>query len=189
MKPILFLIVLEVTTILVVATTLAAWPVGPIVVSFEGFANVALHSGSGDFYLLQYLMVKEKKQKEFVLISDIPAGFPSPAADNIQQNLDLNRLLISHPSATFFVKVLGFSMKNSGINSGDILVVDRAVDPKEGNIVVVILEGNFTVKRYSQKGGVVTLSPDNSDFMPIIVEKQTDMEIWGVVMYVIHKAL
>src|SRR6516164_9157999 len=92
--------------------------------------------------------LQKKSQKTVVnLIVDIPAGFPSQAADSMQQGLDLNQLVISHPSATFFVRVLGYSMKNSGIQSSDILIVDRAVTPQNNDIVVAILDGAFTVKR------------------------------------------
>jgi len=133
-------------------------------------------------------MPPRKIKKEFALLTDVPAGFPSPAADDIQKNLDLNELLISHPAATFFVKVLGYSMKDAGIFSGDILVVDRAVDPYDKAIVVVVIDGNFTVKRYTRRGIKTFLVPANDSFKEIEVTENTEMEIWGVVTHVIHKA-
>lgn len=129
-----------------------------------------------------------KKQKpEITLITDVPAGFPSPAADAAQQTLDLNQLVITHPAATFFVKVLGRSMQNSNIHSGDILVVDRSVHPEHNHIAVAVIDGEFTVKRISKKSGKIFLMPENKDFHPIEIKEGMNVEIWGIVTFVIHK--
>ncbi len=128
------------------------------------------------------------KDESFPLfLSTVSAGFTSPADDYLDQSLDLNALMVRHPAATFFVRVQGDSMLGSGIHSGDILVVDRAIEPKEGNIVVASLDGAFTVKRLSFKNQMVLLLPENPDYAPIEVGQETDFRIFGVVTYVVHK--
>lgn len=119
--------------------------------------------------------------------SAISAGFPSPADDYIEKNLDLNEMMVSHPAATFYVRVEGESMKDAGINSGDLLVVDRAVEAADGKIVVAILNGEFTVKRIWIRGTHVRLLPENPLYSPIDIDQESDFQVWGVVTYVIHK--
>ena len=119
--------------------------------------------------------------------SPISAGFPSPAEDYIEQKLDLNKFLIKHPSATFYVRVKGDSMKNAGIFDGDILIVDKALDPKSGDIAVCILDGEFTVKRIRKLKDQLFLVPENPAFEPIKISESDDFKIWGIVSYVIHK--
>lgn len=118
----------------------------------------------------------------------IAAGFPSPADDFLEKSLNLHELVVKHPAATFFVKVIGDSMKDASINSGDILVVDRSVEPTSGKIVVAILNGEFTVKRL-QRGplGQIWLAAANAAYPPIPVSEDSDFQVWGVVTYVIHK--
>lgn len=118
----------------------------------------------------------------------VQAGFPSPADDYVEKQLDLNEMMIQHPAATFFVRVDGDSMIDAGIRSGDTLVVDRSIEPTDGKIVVAALNGEFTVKRLRQKGGRVTLSPENAKYADIPVDPEADFEVWGVVTFVIHKA-
>ena len=115
----------------------------------------------------------------------VQAGFPSPAEDNVERKLDLNELLIQHPASTFFVRAQGSSMKGAGITSGDILVVDRAQPTKEGSIVIAIVHGEFTVKRLHKEKGSFFLMPENKNFPPIKITEE--IEVWGVVTYVIHK--
>ena len=119
-------------------------------------------------------------------LSIMKAGFPSPADDYIEAKLDFNELLVKHPAATFCVRVTGDSMQNAGINSGDILVVDRAVTPTDKKIVVAILNGEFTVKRLSKLKNGLFLIPENPNYEPIEVKGEMDFEIWGVVTNVIH---
>ena len=119
-------------------------------------------------------------------ISRIPAGFPSPADDYIDKNLDLNEYLIKHPAATFFVKVSGDSMIRAGIDTGDILIVDRAVEPVHNKIVVAVLDGEFTVKRFKIKGKRVFLVPENNEYPVIEIKEEMNFEVWGVVTNVIH---
>jgi len=117
----------------------------------------------------------------------IPAGFPSPADDYIEKQLDLNEFMIKHPSATFFVRVEGESMRDAGILSGDMLVVDRSLTPANGRIIVAILDGEFTVKRMVIEADQVYLAPENPDYSRIKIQPESLFQVWGVVTYVIHK--
>jgi len=118
--------------------------------------------------------------------SRVPAGFPSPGDDYIDQTLDLNEL-VKHPSDTFLVKVEGDSMINAGIHDGDILVVDRALEADNNKVVVANLDGELTVKRLSIKDTRVLLMPDNPKYEPIEIRPLSDFRIMGVVTFVIHK--
>ena len=121
--------------------------------------------------------------------SKISAGFPSPAEDSIDASLDLNHLIVTHPSSTFFVRVEGESMSGAGIISGDMLVVDRSITPKSGDIVVAILEGEFTVKRWLKRNSSWFLIPENNSFNEIEISSnlsEQEFEIWGVVTYAVH---
>lgn len=132
---------------------------------------------------------KRKKLKLPLYSSKVSAGFPSPADDFIEKTLDLNDLVIKHPQATFFVRVSGNSMINANIRDGDILIVDRALEPKEGSIVIANVDGEFVLKRIRKKDGKLYLFPENSDFNPIEIKEDMECEIWGVVTYVIHKVI
>ena len=129
--------------------------------------------------------IKTQRALPFYL-SPIEAGFPSPADDYIERSLDLNEYLIRHPSSTFFVKVKGDSMVNAGIFSGDILIVDRSVRSYQNRIIVAILNGEFTVKRFRKSGGSVFLIAENPDYPVLRITQDMDFEIWGVVINVIH---
>lgn len=120
-------------------------------------------------------------------LSSVQAGFPSPAEDYIEKELDINALVIKHPAATFFVRVEGDSMIDANIYSGDILVVDRSLSAASGKIVVAILDGDFTVKRFVQQQHRTYLSPENPKYPTIQIGPDTDFQIWGVVTHVIHK--
>lgn len=117
----------------------------------------------------------------------VKAGFPSPAEDYLEQNLDLNEHLIQHPAATFFVRVDGESMKGAGIHKDDILIVDRSLEPTNGKIVIAVINGEFTVKRIRLHQDKVFLEPENPQFSPIEINPNWDFQVWGVVTYVIHK--
>lgn len=116
----------------------------------------------------------------------ISAGFPSPADDDMEETLDLNELLIKHPSATFFLKVSGTSMINAGIHDGDILIVDRSIEPTDGKIVIASVNGELTVKRLSAKGKKFKLVAENEDYAPIDITEDMELRFWGVVTNVIH---
>jgi len=126
------------------------------------------------------------KQRLPLYLSPVKAGFPSPADDYLDKKLDLNEHLIKHPSATFFVKVKGDSMVQAGIQSGDILIVDRSLEPRDKKIVVAVVNGEFTVKRIRKKGGKLFLVAENSAFAEMEITEEIDFEIWGIVIHVIH---
>ena len=132
--------------------------------------------------------IKEIQQDTAIpmALSRISAGFPSPADDHLDAHLDLNSLLVEHPTSTFFVRVDGESMKGAGIRTGDVLVVDRALEPKPGDVVLAVLGGEFTVKRWIRSRGSWLLQAENPDYPDIPVGPETDFEIWGVVSFAIH---
>ena len=113
----------------------------------------------------------------------VPAGFPSPADDFLEFNLSLDKKLIKHPSATFFVRVSGNSMVNAKIFDGSILLVDRAEEIKNGDIVLVVIDGDFTVKRYKKLGKNIFLYPENKNMSPIKITKNSESYVWGKVMW------
>lgn len=116
----------------------------------------------------------------------VPAGFPSPADDYVERTLDLNEYLVEHPAATYFVRVSGDSMTGAGIHDGDVLVVDRSVEPRMGHVVVAAVDGEFTVKRLARRENTWLLEAEHPDYPPIIISECTDFEVWGVVRHVIH---
>lgn len=133
--------------------------------------------------------MKKLLNKENALIlfeHPISAGFPSPADDLIDKKLDLNEALIKQPAATFFVKVQGDSMKDAGILNGDLLIVDRSISPKSGQVVVALINGEFTVKKIQKKGKELFLQPQNPSYKEIKITKEMDFVVWGVVTYAIH---
>ncbi len=118
--------------------------------------------------------------------SRVPAGFPCPAEDYQEPALDLNTHLIQHREATFFMRVQGHSMTGAGIHDGDLLVVDRALEPKDGDIVIAVLDGELTVKRLRLHGEGVTLQAENPDYDDIVLADLQELQVWGVVTSVIH---
>lgn len=125
-------------------------------------------------------------QKLPLYLSPIHAGFPSPAEDYIEKQLDLNEHLIKNPAATFILKAAGLSMINAGIFPGDLLIVDRSLEAVHNKIVVAVLNGEFTVKRLHKHHGRITLVAENPDFPAITIPDDADFEIWGVVAHVLH---
>ena len=117
----------------------------------------------------------------------VPAGFPSPATDYLEDGLDLNAYLVQHPAATFLFSVQGHSMQGAGILGGDKVVVDRAVDARHGHIVVATVDGEFTLKRLYQRHNRVELHPENPAFPPIQFTGSTQLQIWGVVVGVVRR--
>lgn len=115
------------------------------------------------------------------------AGFPSPAADFQVKRHDLNDLLVTHPAATFFWHVRGTSMVEAGISDGDMLVVNRALTPQHMDVVVAEVDGEFTVKYFCRKNGLVSLRAANVTFPPIILKEGQSLIICGVVTYVVKK--
>ncbi|HFI6886814.1 translesion error-prone DNA polymerase V autoproteolytic subunit [Escherichia coli] len=122
------------------------------------------------------------------LFSDlVQCGFPSPAADYVEQRIDLNELLVSHPSSTYFVKAAGDSMIEAGISDGDLLVVDSSRTAEHGDIVIAAVEGEFTVKRL-QLRPTVQLNPMNSAYSPIVVGSEDTLGVFGVVTFIVKSA-
>ena len=117
----------------------------------------------------------------------VSAGFPSPADDYIDLKLDLNDYLVKRPCATYYARVSGDSMTGAGILDGDIIVVDRSQMPSDGKIVVVAIDGEFTVKRIRYKGSEVMLHPENDKYPVIKLSRQEDFGFWGVVTGVVRK--
>ena len=125
---------------------------------------------------------------EIPLVSSrVSAGFPSPADDYIELSLDLNRELVPHPETTFFARVSGDSMIGEGIDDGDLLVVDKGVDPTDNCLAVCCLDGEFTLKRVRFEADHATLIPANPKYPSIRVTSENEFIIWGIVRYVIKK--
>ncbi|MDM2754798.1 translesion error-prone DNA polymerase V autoproteolytic subunit [Citrobacter sp. Cpo221] len=119
------------------------------------------------------------------LFSDpVQCGFPSPAQDYVEQRIDLNKLVVRHPSATYFVRAAGDSMSGAGISSGDLLVVDSAKTAQHGDIVIAAFDGEFTVKRL-QMHPTVMLVPENPAFNPIMVGGEDSLDVFGVVTHIL----
>ncbi|WP_317134066.1 LexA family protein [Methylococcus mesophilus] len=122
--------------------------------------------------------------------SRIQAGFPSPADDYVEGKLDLNQHLIRNPPATFFLRVQGESMLGAGIHPGDLLVVDRSIEPKHGAVVIAVVDGELTVKRlWLATPERVELRAENPAYAPIVIGEFQQFELWGVVTSVIHPLL
>ena len=113
----------------------------------------------------------------------ISAGFPSPADDFIELTIDLNRELIKHKDSTFFAKVKGDSMKNAGIFDGDLLIIDKSLEPQDGKIAICQIDGDFTVKRIKKENDIVWLIAENEDYKPIKVTEENELMIWGIVIH------
>jgi DNA polymerase V len=119
--------------------------------------------------------------------SRVPAGFPSPAADYVETGLDLNTYLVLHPASTFFFRVQGDSMKNAHIFDGDIVLVDRSIDPKHRHIVLAVVNNEYTVKRLYKRAGVIELRAENLDYAPIGFKDFDELTIWGSVIGTVRR--
>ena len=119
------------------------------------------------------------------VVTGISAGFPSPAADFMDLNIDLNKHLIKHPSATYFGRAKGNSMKDAGIEDGDLLVIDKSLAPSQDRIAICFIDGEFTVKRLNITKQGIWLMPANSSFKPLLCNEDNDLRIWGIVTHVI----
>lgn len=117
----------------------------------------------------------------------LQCGFPSPADDHTEQRLDLSNLLVQQPDATFFMRVRGTSMRDAGIDDGDLVVIDRSVNAKHGQIVVAVVDGEFTIKRLHMKRNVIRLEAANPTFPSILLKDGQELTIWGVVTWTLKK--
>ncbi|MFR9523867.1 MAG: translesion error-prone DNA polymerase V autoproteolytic subunit [Rikenellaceae bacterium] len=142
----------------------------------EKYEELKMHSASTD------------KSVELPLAQGgISAGFPSPADDPMELKLDLNKELIRNAASTFFARVSGVSMIDDGVNDGDLLVIDKSVEPYDGCLAVCFIDGEFTLKRFNDNGDHALLVPANKDYKSIKVTEDNDFMIWGVVRYLIKK--
>ena len=119
----------------------------------------------------------------------VPAGFPSPADDAMDLDLNLHDHLVRNPNHTFCIKAIGESMKDAGIQSGDVMIVDKSLEPQNRSIVIAVIDGEFTVKRVNVNERELYLMPENSNFSPIKITQDMNFQIWGVVTFIIHKAV
>ena len=130
------------------------------------------------------------KRFRIPLLNDsVSAGFPSPADDYTEENIDLNEHLISNPFSTFFLRVKGESMINAGIKDKDLIIVDKSLIAKPGNIVIAMIDGEFTIKRLSIKNDELYLKAENHNYPDFSFKNHIDVQIWGVVIYSIHSYL
>ena len=129
---------------------------------------------------------RSTKRTQPIFTAKVPAGFPSPASDYEENELDLNKHLIKNPTATFFVRVTGDSMFKAGIHDGDLLVVNRSMEPRDKNVVIAVLNGELTAKRIRIKKNKLTLEAENDNFQSQEINKEMEFEVWGVVTNVIH---
>ena len=127
------------------------------------------------------------KRFRIPLLNDsVSAGFPSPADDYTEENIDLNEHLISNPFSTFFLRVKGESMINAGIKDKDLIIVDKSLIAKPGNIIIAMIDGEFTIKRLSIKNDELYLKAENNNYPDFRFKNHIDVQIWGVVIYSIH---
>lgn len=117
----------------------------------------------------------------------VAAGFPSPAEEFMDMALDLNKELVRNPASTFYARVRGTSMIDEGIDNGDLLIIDKSLEPHDGALAVCYIDGDFTLKRFRDMGDHALLMPANKEFQPIVVNRENDFQIWGIVRYVIKK--
>ncbi|WP_235855692.1 LexA family protein [Flagellimonas aequoris] len=135
---------------------------------------------------LNFFSPDEKGEMDVPLSNNaVSAGFPSPADDFKEKRISLDQTLIKNKEATFYARVSGKSMIGAGLDDGDLLVIDRSLEAEHGKIAVCFLDGEFTVKRLHIEKNAMTLMPENENYKPIKVSKDSDLLIWGVVTYVI----
>lgn len=132
-----------------------------------------------DFYIPDY---STELELPFV-DTGISAGFPSPADDFIELTIDLNKFLVKHKDTTFFARVKGHSMKNAGIYDGDLLVIDKSLQPQDNKIAICQIDGEFTVKRIKIEKDIVWLIAENEEYKPIKVTPENELMIWGIVIH------
>ena len=132
------------------------------------------------------MAINIKRLNTPLLSTEVPAGFPSPADDYIEESIDLNEHLILNPFSTFFLRVSGNSMINSGIHDKDLIIVDKSLTARQGNIVIAMVDGAFTIKRLSKKNNSFYLKAENHNYPDLYFSNHIDVQIWGVVIYSIH---
>ena len=134
---------------------------------------------------LTFLIPDLENNRKLPFVGDIKAGFPSPAADFEGDKISLDKVLVKNHEATFYAKASGTSMIGAGIDNGDIMVIDRSIEPTENKIAVCCIDGEFTVKRIKIEKDGLYLIPENKDFEPIKITEDNQFIVWGIVTYVI----
>ena len=130
---------------------------------------------------------KGNSMGQWLVEQGISAGFPSPADDFKEIRISLDKELVSNEEATFYAKASGNSMEDAGISDGDLLIIDRSIEPKNNKIAVCFLDGDFTVKRINKIGEKLYLKPENKDYKEIEINEENELIIWGIVTYVVKK--
>ena len=130
---------------------------------------------------------QERGKSSYLAQEGISAGFPSPADDFKELRISIDREVVKNEEATFYARVSGESMQGAGLDNGDLLVIDRSLEPQDNKIAVCFIDGEFTVKRLKVEKACVYLMPENPDYPPIKVTEENQLLIWGVVTYVVKK--
>ena len=137
---------------------------------------------------LNFLKPKNGKQLgQWIFEQGISAGFPSPADDFKEVRISLDNELVSNSESTFYARVNGNSMENADISDGDLLIIDRSIEPENNKIGICFLDGEFTVKRIIKRKGKIYLKPENKNYKEIEIKDDNELIIWGIVTYVIKK--
>lgn len=147
-------------------------------------------SGTGTIENIKLLKGEWLSRLSLALAPNIKAGFPSPADDYLRDSLDFNRDLIKNPEATFYGRVSGDSMRDAGINEGDIAVIDRLLQPADGDVIVAYVNEEFTIKYLDlthKEEGYIELQPANPDYSPIRIDSTDNFRVWGVVVWTIKQ--
>lgn len=147
-------------------------------------------SGTGTIENIKLLKGEWLSRLSLALAPNIKAGFPSPADDYLRDSLDFNRDLIKNPEATFYGRVSGDSMRDAGINEGDIAVIDRSLQPADGDVIVAYVNEEFTIKYLDlthKEEGYIELRPANPDYSPIRIDSTDNFRVWGVVVWTIKQ--
>ena len=134
-----------------------------------------------------FIPKKENGIGQLLAEEGISAGFPSPADDFKETRISLDRELVKNKEATFYARVSGDSMVGAGLDDGDLLVIDRSLNPENGKIAVCLVDGEFTVKRIKKEKNKLYLLPENNKYKPIELKEENELIIWGVVEYLIKK--
>ena len=135
---------------------------------------------------LNFFQPKEEKNLgQWLMEQGISAGFPSPADDFKEIRISLDKELVKNGDATFYAKVSGDSMLNAGLSDGDLIVIDRSLNPEHNKIAVCFIDGDFTVKRIIKKGADLFLKAENKNYKSIKIDEENQLQIWGIVTYVI----
>ena len=136
---------------------------------------------------IEFYSAETSLELKLPMAESVSAGFPSPAEEYMDLSLDLNKGLITNPNSTFYARVKGNSMTDAGINNGDIIVIDKSLEPVDGKKAVCYVDGEFTIKTINIKKNELWLMPANPEYKAIKINPENEFIIWGIVTFVIHK--